>query len=207
MSASRMPDSPMEGTARKRAIIRAAQRLFARHGYARTTIRMISREAQVAFGLVAHHFGNKENVFLAAGAALIDEVLAFIRARSPEVATGAKALECFVGLYFTFTQEHRDIFPTLIRCSPFSDDNPGLDRQRIGRKFQELIAEIESLVRRGQADGSLMVDADPHAMALFVYAAMVGAVRTVFLAGFADATFFDAARSFILRAAGAREDT
>lgn len=195
-----------EGTARKQAILRAAQRLFARHGYAKTTIRMISREAGVAFGLVAHHFGNKENAFLAAGAALIDEVLAWIRARTPAEATGAQALDRFVGLYFAFTQEHRDTFPTLIRCSPFSDDNPSLDRQRIGRKFQELIGEIETLVRRGQADGSLAGDADPAATALLVYAAMVGAVRTVFLAGFADATLFDAARRFILRAAGRQED-
>lgn len=207
MTAPQVSDPPVQGTARKKAIIRAAQRLFARHGYAKTTIRMISREAQVAFGLVAHHFGNKENVFLAAGAALIDEVLAYIRARSSPTATGAEALGCFVELYFTFTQEHRDIFPTLIRCSPFSDDNPGLDRQRIGRKFQELIAEIEALVRRGHTDGSLALGAEPQATALLVYAAMVGAVRTVFLAGFADATLFAAARSFILRAVGAREET
>ncbi len=193
------------GTARKRAILHAAQRLFARHGYAKTTIRMISREAGVAFGLVAHHFGNKENVFFAAGAALIDEVLAFIRQHTPQQANGGQALEQFVGLYFAFTQAHQDTFPTLIRCSPFSDDNPGLDRQRIGRKFRELIEEIEGLVRRGQADGSLAENLEPSATALLVYAAMVGAVRTVFLAGFADATLFDAARRFILRAAGAKE--
>jgi AcrR family transcriptional regulator len=193
-----------EGTSRKQAILRAAQRLFARYGYARTTIRMVSQEAGVAFGLVAHHFGNKEKLFLAAGSALIDEVLATIRARTPHGISGREALAYLVGTYCAFTQEHPHIFPTLIRCSPFSDDNPTVDRGPIALKFQELIGAIEACVRRGMEDGSLDRSWDPRAAALLVYATVVGAVRTVFLAGFAKPDLFGQAQRFIDQALTSR---
>ena len=66
-------------------ILAAAQALFAEYGYAGTTMRMISERAGVAFGLVSHYFGSKENLFLAAGHEMIDAMLALIR-RDMEVA-------------------------------------------------------------------------------------------------------------------------
>jgi AcrR family transcriptional regulator len=42
----------------------AARRRFAEHGYDRTTLRAVAREAEVDPALVAHFFGSKQRLFL-----------------------------------------------------------------------------------------------------------------------------------------------
>jgi AcrR family transcriptional regulator len=56
---------PGESNTRE-AILDAARRSFARHGYDRTTIRAIARDAAVDPALVMHFFPAKERVFAAA---------------------------------------------------------------------------------------------------------------------------------------------
>jgi AcrR family transcriptional regulator len=73
---SQLPDGSMRPAPRpgrrpgpsqtREAVLGAARRLFAEHGYDKTTIRAIGREAGVDAALVHHHFGTKEQVFVAA---------------------------------------------------------------------------------------------------------------------------------------------
>jgi len=179
-------------------ILAAAQALFAEYGYAGTTMRMIAERAGVAFGLVSHYFGNKEKLFLVAGHEMIDAMLAVIRQDMQKAENGLQAVDIFVASYLSFTLANRATFPTLIRCSPFSDDNPHLDRQKIGVKFEELIREIEANLRRGMDDGTI-ARVPVRDCALMIYASMVGAVRTVFLSPFGEPGLFDETRRFILR--------
>jgi len=179
-------------------ILSAAQTLFAEYGYAGTTMRMIAQRAGVAFGLVSHYFGNKEKLFLVAGHEMIDAMLALIRRDMERAGSGLEAVDIFVASYLSYTLANRATFPTLIRCSPFSDDNPHLDRKKIGAKFQELIEELEVILKRGMADGTI-AEVPVRDCALMIYAAMVGAVRTVFLSPFGDPGLFDETRRFILR--------
>ena len=179
-------------------ILAAAQALFAEYGYAGTTMRMIAQKAGVAFGLVSHYFGNKEKLFLVAGHEMIDAMLAVIRRDMERARDGLEAVDIFVASYLAYTLANRETFPTLIRCSPFSDDNPHLDRQKIGAKFGELIAEIEGILNRGIADGTI-AEVPVRDSALMIYAAMVGAVRTVFLSPFGDPGLFHETRRFIIR--------
>jgi AcrR family transcriptional regulator len=50
----------------RRAIVDAARRTFAAHGFDRATIRAIAAEADVDPALIPHHFGNKRGLFVAA---------------------------------------------------------------------------------------------------------------------------------------------
>ncbi len=184
-------------------ILLAAQELFAEYGYAGTTMRMIAEKAGVAFGLVSHYFKNKENLFLVAGLEMIDDMLRIIREDTASAGNGLEAVEIFVSSYLNFTLTNRKTFPTLIRCSPFSDDNPHLDRKKIGGKFQELIAELEINLARGVADGTV-IELPVKDCAFMIYAAIVGAVRTVFLTPFGDPGLYDEARRFIVRSIKAR---
>lgn len=179
-------------------ILAAAQALFAEYGYAGTTMRMIAERAGVAFGLVSHYFGNKEKLFLVAGHEMIDAMLLGIRRDMETAKNGLQAVDIFVNSYLSYTLANRATFPTLIRCSPFSDDNPHLDRQKIGVKFEELIREIEVNLERGIADGTI-VQVPVKDCALMIYAAMVGAVRTVFLSPFGEPGLFEETRRFIQR--------
>lgn len=52
------------GSGTREAILAAAQRQFAEHGYPRTTLRGIAREAGVDTRLVTHYFGTKQELFI-----------------------------------------------------------------------------------------------------------------------------------------------
>jgi len=183
---------------KKDKILIAAQELFARYGYAGTTMKMVAEQAGVASGLVFHYFDNKENLFMVAGSELIDSMIIVLRNKTVDCKDGCEALGAFVKAYLDFTIENKKTFPTIIRCSPFSDDNPDLDRKRIGAKFKELIDMVEEFLRRGIEDGSI-IELPVSQTAYMVYANIIGAVRTRFLAPYDIPGLFDEAREFIMR--------
>lgn len=183
---------------KKEKILGAAQELFARYGYAGTTMKMVAEQAGVASGLVFHYFDNKENLFMAAGSELIDTMILELRDKIAGSSNGCEALGTFVKAYLDFTIANKKTFPTIIRCSPFSDDNPELDRQKIGAKFRELIDIVEEILRQGIEDGSI-IDLPVTQTAFMVYGNIVGAVRTRFLAPYNIHGLFDEACDFIMR--------
>jgi len=183
---------------KKELILIAAQELFARCGYAGTTMKMVAEQAGVASGLVFHYFDNKENLFMVAGSELIDTMILVLRDKIAGSPNGCDALGIFVKAYLEFTIENKKTFPTLIRCSPFSDDNPDLDRQKIGDKFRELIDIVEEILHRGIKDGSVR-DLPVTQTAFMVYANIVGAVRTRFLTPYEIPGLYDEACEFIMR--------
>lgn len=183
---------------KKERILSAAQELFARFGYAGTTMKMVAEQAGVASGLVFHYFDTKENLFMAAGSELIDTMILFLRDQLVDCPDGCTALSRFVESYLEFTIQNETTFPTMIRCSPFSDDNPDLDRHKIGAKFKELIDMVEEILRRGIEDGSI-VDLPVTQTAYMVYGNIVGAVRTRFLTPYEIPGLYDEARDFIMR--------
>lgn len=183
---------------KKDKILVAAQELFAKCGYAGTTMKMVAEQAGVASGLVFHYFDSKEQLFMEAGSELIDTMIAVLREKIAESSNGGEAMGAFVEAYLEFTIENEKTFPTIIRCSPFSDDNPELDREQIGAKFRELIDMVEEILSRGMSDGSV-VKLPVEQTAFMVYANIVGAVRTRFLTPYEIPGLYEEARNFILR--------
>lgn len=181
-----------------RAILLAAQELFGRKGYAGTTMKMIADKAGVAFGLVSHYFGTKEELFLAAGFDMVDSVLAAVRPELAKAENGLEAVRAFVSAYLAFTLENKATFPVLIRCSPFSDVETLVDRKRIAAKFAEIFAAIEDALARGMADGSVR-ELPVKATALFIFSNILGAVRTYFLTPFHLPGLFDETVKYVLR--------
>lgn len=135
---------------------------------------------------------------MSAGSDLIDTMILVLRDKVVDSSNGCEALGVFVKAYLEFTSDNEKTFPTVIRCSPFSDDNPDLDRQKIGAKFRELIDIIEEILNQGIEDGSI-VDLPVTQTAFMVYANIVGAVRTRFLTPYEIPGLFDEACEFIMR--------
>ena len=185
-----------------RANLLAAQEVFGRKGYAGTTMKMIAEKAGVAFGLVSHYFGTKEELFLAAGFDMVDRVLGAIRPQMEQAETGLAAVRAFISAYLGFTLENKATFPVLIRCSPFSDVETLVDRRRIAAKFTELFTAIESCLARGMEDGSIrQLPVKPTA--LFIYSNILGAVRTYFLTPFHLPGLFEETVEYVLRSIAA----
>ncbi|BCS87100.1 TetR family transcriptional regulator [Pseudodesulfovibrio sediminis] len=167
-------------------------------------MKMVAEKAGVASGLVFHYFESKENLFMVAGSELIDAMIGVLRDKTADCANGCEALGVFVKTYLDYTIQNEKTFPTVIRCSPFSDDNPDLDREKIGAKFRELIDLIEEYIQRGVGDGSIR--ALPISQTAFmVYGTIVGAVRTRFLAPYEIPGLYEEACDFVMRSVCAPE--
>jgi AcrR family transcriptional regulator len=74
----------------RRALVSSARRLFARRGYAATTLEDVCRRAGVTKGALYHHFRDKEDLFVA----VLDQVeFDFVEAGTAAVDDGATVWE------------------------------------------------------------------------------------------------------------------
>lgn len=92
---NKRPGRPARPTDSKDRILRAAQARFAEHGYARTSLRSIARDADVDHALVSYYFGSKEGLFKAIAELSLTpaEVLDVISDRVPRDQLGRALLE------------------------------------------------------------------------------------------------------------------
>ncbi|MBN2141400.1 MAG: TetR/AcrR family transcriptional regulator [Desulfovibrionaceae bacterium] len=190
-------------TNKRQDILLAAQELFGRQGYAGTTMKMIAEKAGVAFGLVAHYFGTKEELFVSAGFEVVDRIQAAMRNAAARAGTGLDAVRGLMQAYLDFTLNNRDVFPVVMRCSPFSEVETLVRRERITEKFRGLFSEIEKAVRRGIEDRSIR-EMPPREASFLVFACILGTVRTRFLTSYDLPGLYAESLDFVINSLAAR---
>src|SRR5512145_1329129 len=139
----------MTDTARSRAILTTASRLFAEKGYSNATTSEIAREAGVAEGTLYHHFGSKDGIFLT----LFDETIEGLLARGT---TGRETLASLARFLFDYVSRRQEQYLILLRDFPvhltveqFSKGSPRREKlERITELFSRVLA-------RGKTDGTL----------------------------------------------------
>lgn len=72
----------MEGNARER-VLRAAERLFARRGFAGTSMRDLAKASGVSQALIHHHFGTKRELYNAVKERAVQQFLSLATSRTP----------------------------------------------------------------------------------------------------------------------------
>ena len=131
-----LPDSAHTAATNDR-VIDAAERLFAEHGVAGTSVRMITEQAQVNVAAVNYHFGTKENLVRAviarrfsgleaARAAALDavEVRAAQEHRAPSV---VELVESLIGPIFEQALSDDSGWPHFIRFLSRLAWEPGME--------------------------------------------------------------------------------
>jgi TetR/AcrR family transcriptional regulator len=97
-------------SARSRArILDVAERQFAEKGFAATSIRDLAEASGTSKALIHHHFGNKEDLYVAVKQAVIDR---YKEAQRPQLAPDAEPAQFFVeGMrtLFNFYRENPDL--------------------------------------------------------------------------------------------------
>jgi AcrR family transcriptional regulator len=110
-SARTRRDVMSEGT--RRAILRAARQVFARRGYAGTSLSAVVRAAKVTTGAVYHHFGDKQGLFRAVAEQVEAEILERILAAArPDTDPWTRFLVCTNAMFAICTEPdvHRIVF-------------------------------------------------------------------------------------------------
>ena len=149
---------------KRRLILDAAVRVFARKGYHTSRVGDIAEEAQIAHGLLYHYFGSKEEVLQTVFRENWSELLAaFARIE----ASDEPPVEQLGGIAKVLLRAWRDR-PDLVRVmvrevarSPQLQDQ--VDEIRAG------FLVIQRVIEKGQADGSFRPEIDPRLASWIFY--------------------------------------
>ena len=162
-----------------------------------TTFKKISDRAGVALGLLTHHYGNKEKLFLASGLDVLEHFLVKLRQATADAACGYDAVMHFCKAYLDFSVDKDSNWLVLVRCSPYSDMKTKTDREQMANldSVYRLLAEQ---IQRGIRDGSI-VNVDSKATAQVIISLMVGANRTRVLTPYALPELYDETLDFVSR--------
>lgn len=189
---------------RKEALLQAAKELFGEYGYSETTFKKISDRAGVALGLLTHHFGNKEKLFLASGLDVLAKFQTFLENAVAGAENGLDGAMRFCRAYLDFTKDPDSCWLVLVRCSPYSDMKTHADRQQMVSRFHAIHELLERQISEGIADGSI-IPLNAAVMSQVVISTLVGANRTVVLTPYAHENLFEETLRFISRGLAGKE--
>ena len=183
---------------KKEALLQAAKELFGECGYVETTFKKISDKAGVALGLLTHHYGNKEKLFLASGLDVLERFLVRLRAATAKATCGYDGVMRFCKAYLDFSIDKDSNWLVLVRCSPYSDMKTKTDRDIMDSMFSQVHNELERVIAKGVEDGSI-VKVDSKSTAQVIISLMVGSNRTRVLTPYAMPTLYEDVLDFISR--------
>jgi TetR/AcrR family transcriptional regulator, fatty acid metabolism regulator protein len=155
---------------KRRLILDAAVRVFARKGFHTCRVGDISDEAGVAHGLLYHYFSSKDELLETVFRETWSELLAAIREVESSDAPAREQLRQVAAIMLRAWRRQPDLVRVLVREIARSPSLQG----RVDA-LDEALAAIERIVERGQAEGELRRDVDAHLASLVFY----GGIETI----------------------------
>jgi len=152
---------------KRRLILDAAVRVFARKGYHTCRVGDIAEEAGVAYGLVYHYFSSKEEVLETIFRETWSELLQAMKDVEESEEPAPEQLRQVAAILLRAWRRDPELVRVLVREVARS---PELQRQvgEIGQAF----TAIERMVRRGQKRGELRRDIDARLASWIFYGAI-----------------------------------
>jgi TetR/AcrR family fatty acid metabolism transcriptional regulator len=151
-------------TDRRRLILDAAVRVFARRGYHGSRVGDIATEAGVAHGLLYHYFASKDEVLETVFRENFGELLARFRAVEGSDEPAAEKLEGIAKILLRTWRNDPDLVTVMVREVARS---PQLQSQV--DEVREAFAIIQRVIEQGQAEGTFRGDLDAQLASWIVY--------------------------------------
>ena len=162
-----MTDRSIAGEDKRRLILAAAVRVFARKGYHTCRVGDIAEEAGVAYGLVYHYFTSKEEVLETIFRETWTELLGAVREVEESAEPAQEQLRQVAAILLRSWRRDPDLVRVLVREVARS---PELQR-RVG-EIEQAFAAIERIVVDGQERGELRRDVEPRLASWIFYGAI-----------------------------------
>jgi TetR/AcrR family fatty acid metabolism transcriptional regulator len=152
---------------KRRRILDAAVRAFARKGYHACRVGEIASEAGVAYGLVYHYFTSKDEILETIFRETWTQMLAAIEAVEEDGVPAAEQLRKVCAIVLRTWKHDPDLVRVLVREVTRS---PHIQREV--EEIEQAYAALQRIVQRGQEDGEFRADLQPRLAALIVYGAL-----------------------------------
>lgn len=156
------------------ALLDAAVRVVARHGYAGASPALIAAEAGFDRKMIHHRFGSKEGLFRALFEQRVQDPM-LAPSSGSEQSGLERAIGTMVALEEMWRRDHeflRAVFTIAFQITGTDSELNGIFR----RWVQASLTAVENALRRGQSDGSVRTDIDPADAARVAVDATTGVV-------------------------------
>jgi len=151
---------------KRRLILDAAVRVFARQGFHTCRVADIADEAGVAYGLVYHYFSSKEEILDTLFLERWDLMLAAIADADAEQPSAREKLHAIAGFIIDSYRYDPELMKVIIVEVTRAANTFGRTHLT---KIREAYGQIAGIVERAQADGSFRAEIDPPFAALAFY--------------------------------------
>lgn len=159
-----MTDRSIAQEERRRQILEAAVRVFARSGYHGSRVGDIAEEAGVAHGLLYHYFSSKEQVLQTVFRENWGELLERFRAVETSDEPAGQKLEGIAKILLRTWRNTPDLVTVMVREVARS---PQLQGQV--EEVREAFAIVQRVIEQGQAAGAFRPDLDARLASWIVY--------------------------------------
>jgi TetR/AcrR family fatty acid metabolism transcriptional regulator len=154
--------------AKRRQIMEAAVRAFARKGYHACRVGEIAEEAGVAYGLVYHYFGSKEEVLQEIFRDTWTQMLARIREVADSGDPADEQVRKVTALLLRTWRRDPDLVRVLVHEVTRSPEQLKRQIEEIGHAYEAL----EQIVVNGQTSGHFRDDLDSKVASIIFYGAL-----------------------------------
>ena len=153
---------------RRRQILDAAVRAFAKRGYHATRVSDIAEEAGVAYGLVYHYFESKDAVLEAIFREMWGMMVGAINAVESLDDSPREQLRKACAIVLRTWRDYPDVVRVLVREVARSGEQLQREVEEIAHAFKA----FQRIVERGQEEGDFRRDVSPQLAAWIVYGAL-----------------------------------
>jgi AcrR family transcriptional regulator len=159
---------------RRRALVDTALRVFAEGSYRGTTTAEIAREAGVSEPILYRHFASKRELYLAC----LEESWHALRAVWDRAIENAESSHEFLpamsGCYLSMRDAKHRVAELWMQATVEAADDPEV-RRFLRRQLREVRDYVADVIRRCQAEGTVLPERDPEAEAwIFVAGGLLG---------------------------------
>jgi TetR/AcrR family acrAB operon transcriptional repressor len=170
-----------DARATRDALLDAAERMFERQGVASTTLHAIAAEAGVTRGAVYWHFRDKADLFdamMARATLPFEQICSDIERLSHDDPVGQLHELLFVGLRQTVIEPRlRCVFHIVALKVEFVGELDALRLRHLAAR-QQLIEQVENMLKRAQELGLVRADVEPKIAAHGLQALVTGLLHT-----------------------------
>ena len=155
-----------EVEARRGEILCAAERLFSKHGFFKTSMAEIAGAAQFAMGTVYRIFESKEEIYISLMEAKVEELLRLLDERIALGTTATEKMTAVIEVKLAFADRNRDFFRIYVsEWSGFEWTVKSAFGDRVWTLYLAQITLVADLVREGVRTGEFQ-RLDPEATSL-----------------------------------------
>jgi TetR/AcrR family transcriptional regulator len=150
------------------ALLLAARRLFADHGYDGASVRAITHAADANLGAITYHFGTKRKLYEAVLESATTPLAAAVVGATETPGTPAERVAAVVRAYFEVLTDDPDIPRLMMQDLVIGKAAPAPAVISVG-SLRSIVAALSGLVEEGQARGDFRAG-DPRLMAVSMIA-------------------------------------